>query len=208
MRRRRGKRFLKIVILLTLGLISLIFFVTGILYYEGFFIPQVHSIKQEVWLSSDPKEPPIAILVFEFSSKGSFTANYPIHVKVKMMISSGINLTDIMPVTIVFPDAYMYPRVIEKPGMPPTAGIVSLSLTQEGITGEADIEFTSRGIFGYIIFSKDSPAYYAANSPLIEIAPYETRLQIESGEKNLGITLIGVAITIFVALLLYLIKAS
>lgn len=193
------------IISLILCSISIILFVIGILYWRGWFTPPVHSIKQDAWLS-DPKEPPKATLIFDFSSKGAFTANYPIHVKVRMMVSKGINVTDIMPIDIIFPDTYAHPIIIEKPGAPPTAGIVKLNSTPEGLVGEADIEFTSKGAFGYVIFSKGNPVYYAANISLIEIAPYETRLQLEASQRNHGIAFITAAIATFVALLIYLAK--
>lgn len=186
--------------------ISIILFVIGALYWRGLFVPRAQSIKQDPWLSDDPKEPPRAILIFDFSSKGAFTANYPIHVRVRMMVSEGTNVTDIMPIDIIFPDTYVYPRIIEKLGAPPTAGIVKLNSTHEGLVGEADIEFTSKGAFGYIIFSKGNPVYYAANISIIEIAPHETRLQLEASERNHGIAFITTAIAAFVALVIFLAK--
>jgi len=201
-RGKASKQRVKMAIPLTICSISIILLVIGILYWIGLFTPNVQSIKQDPWLSDNLDESPKAILIFDFSSKGAFTANYPIHIKVRMMISEGVNVTDIMPIDIIFPDAYAYPRTIEKPGFPPTAGIVKLNSTQEGLAGEADIEFTSKGTFGYIIFSRDSPVYYAADIPLIEIAPYEVRLQLDESSRNHGIVFIVAAISAFFALLL------
>jgi hypothetical protein len=178
------------------------FVLAGILYLIGTFTPFALSIKQDAWPSDDPREPPKALLIFNFSSKAAFTANYPIHVKVRMMVSNSVNVTDMVPIDVVFPDAYAYPMVIEKPGAPPTAGIVRLASTTESLDGEADMEFMSAGTFGYIVFSKNLPAYYAADNDMIEVSPYETRLEIQTGERNIGITLVGIGVTSIVALLL------
>ena len=113
-------------------------------------IPIVEHIKQDAWIRENPSEPPVAVLMFTFTSKGGFFANNPIHVRIQMWLTVGKNYSNIV---ICFPDAYAYPRN-QTPGKPPNAGWIPI--TKSGnLTGEGDIEFTSSGSFGYIIYSEE-----------------------------------------------------
>lgn len=171
---------------------ALILFIPGLLFILGTFIPTAEHIKQDAWLPENPdEEPPIAILMFTFTSKGDFTANYPIHVKIQMWVTVGINCSN---VAICFPDSYAYPRK-QTPGKPPEAGWIPISENGDRI-GESDIEFTSQGSFGYIIYSNNEPVYYAADQEIIHVSPHENRIQLELSHRTAGFTLIGISVSI------------
>ena len=69
-------------------------------------IPTVEHIKQDVWIRQNSSEPPIAVLMFIFTSKGGFTGQ-PIHVKIQMWLTEG-GITPTLP--SFFQTAYAYPR--------------------------------------------------------------------------------------------------
>jgi len=173
---------------------AVILIALGLLFILGTFIPTAEHIKQDAWLSDKPdEEPPIAVLMFTFTSKGDFTANYPIHVRIQMWVTVGINYSN---VAICFPDSYAYPRN-QTPGKPPEAGWISISENDDRV-GEGDIEFTSEGSFGYIIFSDNKPVYYAADQEIIHVLPHENRIQFELNHKIAGFTLIGIGVSLIV----------
>lgn len=164
----------------------------GFLFILGTFVPTAKHIKQDAWISEKPDEqPPIAVLMFTFTSKGDFAANHPIHVRIQMWVTVGINFSD---VAICFPDSYAYPRH-QTPGKPPDAGIFPISENGDRI-GEGDIEFTSEGSFGYIIYSEDEPVYYAADQEIIHVLPHQNIAQLELSHKTTGITLIGIGVSL------------
>lgn len=181
--------------------LSAILISIGVIFIGGLFTPDVQSIKQDAWPAEKLEDSPIAVVVFSFTSRGAFTANHPIHIKVDMFISEGINITNLLPLEIIFPDSFAYPRNITELGFPPNAGSVKISQKNMGGFGEGDVEFTSGGSFGYIIYSKGVPVFYAANIPVIEVAPYEIRLQLETNERNIGMGLMAVGVTLFVGFL-------
>jgi len=165
--------------------------IVGFLFLTDVFIPTAENIKQDAWIRQNHSEPPIAVLMFTFTSKGGFFTGQPIHVKIQMWLTVGENYTDI---AIVFPDAYAYPRN-QTPGKPPSAPW--FSLTENGDrNGQGNMEFTASGSFGYIIYSEGQPVYYAADQKTIEISPYENFLQVEYGLHGLGLTLISIAASI------------
>jgi len=172
-------------------ILSVIMFIIGILFMTDIFIPTVEHIKQDAWIRQNSSEPAIAGLMFIFTSKGGFFTGQPIHVKIQMWLTEGENYTDI---AIVFPDAYAYPRN-QTPGKPPSAPWICLKEDGDRI-GEGDIEFTSPGSYGYIIFSEGQPVYYAADQKTIEISPYENFLQVRYSLYGLGLTLISIAVSI------------
>jgi hypothetical protein len=51
----------------------------GVLLLSEFFAPIIENVKQDAWIKEDPSEPPVAILMFIFSSKWGFFSNSPIH---------------------------------------------------------------------------------------------------------------------------------
>ena len=183
-------------ILLTL-LCTILLIIFGLLLISGLFISEACHIKQDAWLSEKPdEEPPIAVLMFTFTSKGDFTANYPIHVRIQMWVTVGINCSN---VAICFPDSYAYPRN-QTSGKPPEAGWIPISENGDRI-GEGDIEFTSQGSFGYIIYSNNEPVYYAANQEIIHVLPHERRIQLDLSHKSVGIALIGIGISLIVGVI-------
>jgi hypothetical protein len=165
--------------------------IVGFLFVTDVFFPTAENIKQDAWIRQNPSEPPIAVLMFTFTSKGGFFTGQPMHVKIQMWLTAGENYTDI---AIVFPDAYAYPRN-QTPGKPPGAPWFSLTENGDRI-GQGDMEFTASDSFGYIIYSEGQPVYYAADQKTIEISPYENFLQVRYGLYGLGLTLISIAISI------------
>lgn len=131
----------------------------------------------DVWVEN-VNEDPLAVLTFTFTSVDAFTTNYPIHVRVHMLITRGRE-KELLPVSIVFPDAFKYPREIKSPSGTPTAAQVDIK-TSPPYEGETDMEFTQPGSFGYIIFSKGKPRYYAATRPAIKVSPHEFRVLVQS----------------------------
>jgi hypothetical protein len=61
------------------------------------------------------------------------------------------------------------------------------------------MEFTQAGSFGYIIFSKEKPRYYAGNREAIKISPYEARSQIENNRIMAGLTVSGIGVATVLA---------
>lgn len=183
--------------ILVASICAVILIVPGLLFISGTFIPTAEHIKQDAWLSEKPsEEPPIAFLVFTFTSKGDFYANHPIHVSIQMWVTVGINCSNVV---ICFPDSYAYPRH-QTPGKPPDAGEIPISENGDRI-GEGDIEFTSEGSFGYIIFSDNKPVYYAADQEIIHVLPHENKIQLELNHKIAGFTLIGIGVSLIVGVI-------
>jgi hypothetical protein len=154
-------------------------------------VPTVEHIKQDAWVKENSFEPPIAVLMFVFTSKGGFFSNNPIHVKIQMWLTVGENYSDI---AICFPDAYAYP-MNQTLGKPPSAGWVQV-IKENNFTGEGDIIFTSSGSFGYIIFSEEKPVYYAAEQHIIQISPHESLLQMKFAIYSVGVTLISIGVSV------------
>ncbi len=130
----------------------------------------------DIWIEKGYKDP-LAVITFKFSSEEAFTTNYPINVKVTILITKGLQ-KELLPLRIIFPDSFKHPQEITSPSGTPTAGIVKIR-SSPPYEGEAVIEFTQSGSFGYIIFSKNKPRYYAANRNVITISPYDTRAILE-----------------------------
>lgn len=138
-------------------------------------------------------------LTFIFRSKSAFTTNYPIHVRVVLLLSK--NSEELLPIEIRFPEAYDYPKRIFSSIGTPKAGIINMSSTPP-YSGEGDIEFTQAGGFGYMIFSKGMPRVVVERE-VIKVSPYEVRLQIENSRANqesnqrmLGLTLAGIGVAV------------
>lgn len=171
--------------------ISAIFLISGALFFFGAFIPTVKHIKQDLWVTEKTdSEPPNAYLMFTFTSKGGFTSNCPMHVEIQIWLTVGVNYSNL---AIVFPDAYEYPMK-QIPGKPPEAPWIPISENGDRI-GEGDMEFTSPGSYGYIIYSQEQPVYYAAEQEIIKVSPYEVQAQTDLNHKMLGVTLVGIGLT-------------
>jgi hypothetical protein len=136
-------------------------------------LKQVEQVFQDVWVER-PQDEPHAAYWFTFTSKGAFTANYPVHVLIKLWITKGQEA--LLPLSFLFPDALVYPRRVTQ-GHPPEAPNipVSFSSNEGAYIGEGDMEFTAAGQFGYIIFSQGKPVFYAAQKKIITISPVEVR---------------------------------
>lgn len=134
---------------------------------------KIDHVFSDVWVEKGYSDP-LAVITFSFSTEEAFTANHPITVKVTILITKGLQ-KKLLPIDIHFPDAFKFPRETTGPsGVPPVAGIVKIR-SDPPYEGEAVIEFTQSGSFGYIIFSKGKPRYYAAEKKIITISPHDTR---------------------------------
>ena len=141
----------------------------------------MEQIFNDVWIENIHKDP-LAVFTFTFISEDAFTTNFPIRVKIKMLITQGYQ-KELLPIRFIFPDAFTYPRKIESPSGTPTAAQVSISSIPP-YQGETEMEFTQPGTFGYIIFSKEKPRYYVANRPAIKISPPEVRAMLQQNRQQ------------------------
>jgi len=161
--------------------LSAIFALLGILLitlagYVFFYRPShviVFQNSQDVWDPADPK----GVFFFNFSSQGFITANKPVHVRVTFFITQGLNITDMLPLWLVLPDAYAYPLKTDPQGVTYNAGEIEINPASVSgpATGESDVIFPQSGKFGYIVFSKDKPVWITALEPyfysVVEVAP-------------------------------------
>ena len=130
---------------------------------------KIDHVFTDVWVEKGYFDP-LGVINFTFSSEEAFTANHPINVKVNLLITNGLQ-KELLPIDIHFPDAFNFPRETTGPsGVPPVAGIVKIG-SDLPYEGEAVIEFTQSGSFGYTIFSKGKPRYVAAQKKIITISP-------------------------------------
>ena len=175
-----------------------VFFVIVALYtMQGGFLGSAQQIIQDVWVEN-PADPPKAYYQFTFVSVGAFTANYPIEVSIKLWITKGL-VDQLTPLAFVFPDALSYPQAPSPthPAEAPTIH-VAFSSADGAYVGKGTMEFTAPGQFGYIIFSKGLPVFYAADRKTITVSPVEVREQLNSNQRNTGLTLLGIGITLIV----------
>lgn len=137
----------------------------------------------------------LAQFAFTLTSKGAFTTNYPIHVRVRVLIIEK-QVMEMLPIQVVFPNACEYPRRVVTPLEIPAVARVSISNISP-YCGEAYMEFTYSGTFGYMIFLKDNPLCETVRQKIITVSPYEVRLQIDNVRRQLGIGIValGIAIT-------------
>jgi len=128
---------------------------------------------QDVW---DPAEPK-GMLFFNFSSQGAIAANKPVHVKVVFFITQGLNINDLLPLSVVLPDAYVYPLELDPQGVTYVAGEVEIrpAIGEGPASGESNVIFPRSGKFGYILFSKEKPVYVTTFDPyfypVVEVEP-------------------------------------
>ena len=155
---------------------------------------------QDVWDPAGPK----GVFFFNFSSSGVIAANKPVHIKVTFYYSAGLNITDLIPLCIVFPDAFAYP--LQSSPQNTTYSAASLNLTRDTgpFVGETDAVFQQSGKFGYIVYSKDKPVwadiFEPGFVPIVEIQPAYVGQLGEIADHVLSISSIdfGVCIEIFV----------
>lgn len=154
------------------ALLGLVLVGLGIYVYAyGFGHGTTFLNSQDVWDPADPK----GVFFFNFSSSGIIAANKPVHIKVTFYYSAGLNITDLIPLSIVFPDAFAYP--LQSSPQNTTYSAASLNLTRDvgPFVGETDAVFQQSGKFGYIVFSKDKPVwadiFEPSFVPIIEIQP-------------------------------------
>ena len=76
--------------ILVTSICAIVFIVLGLLFILGTFVPTAKHIKQDAWLSEKPdEEPPIAILMFTFTSKGDFAEKTVDEVTTLRVVDSG-----------------------------------------------------------------------------------------------------------------------
>jgi hypothetical protein len=155
---------------------------------------------QDVWDPADPK----GVFFFNFSSPGAIAANKPVHIKVTFYFSEGVNITDMMPLGIVFPDAFAYPLQASPQNTTYSAASVNLTSETGPLVGETDAVFQQSGKFGYIVFSKEKPVWLDIFEPsfvaIVEIQPAYVGQLAEIADRVLSISSMdfGICIEIFV----------
>jgi hypothetical protein len=162
-------------------------------------IADIESKTQVLWTEPN-NETPKAAIQFTFTSKAAFTTNYPIHAKVEIWFSrEDKNDTNVV-VHIVKPPAQAFKYPLSDT---PEAGLIKISQSGEPRKGELDLEFTSPGSYGFVIFAGSSSylgnmtvAYAAQDKQVIEISPPETRFQSEWSVKVFGIALIPISVVL------------
>ena len=142
---------------------------------------KIEHFFNDVWVEKGYPDP-LAVITFKFTSEEAFTTNHPINVKVTILITKGFQ-NELLPLEIIFPDAFKYPQEITSPSGTPTAGIVKIRESPP-YEGETIIEFTQPGSYGYIIFSKGRPRYFAAERKIITVSSYDTRAILNKIEKK------------------------
>lgn len=177
--------------------VGLIFVIVALYTMQGGFLGSAQQIIQDAWVEN-PADPPKAYYQFTFVSVGAFTANYPIELSIKLWITKGL-VDQLTPLAFVFPDALAYPQTpsLTHPAEAPTIN-VTFSLADGAYVGKGAIEFTAAGQFGYIIFCKGQPAYYTADRKTITVSPVEVREQLNNNQRNTGLTLLSIGITLIV----------
>lgn len=118
---------------------------------------------QDVW---DPFDP-MGVFFFNFSSQGLIAANKPVHVKVVFYITQGLNISDLLPLKIILPDAYLYPLKPDPLNTTYEAGIIEINpaVSEGPASGESNVLFPQSGKFGYILFSKEQPVWINVFEP-------------------------------------------
>lgn len=154
------------------ALLGLVLVGLGIyIYAYGFGHGMTFLNSQDIWDPADPK----GVFFFNFSSSGVIAANKPVHIKVTFYYSTGLDITNLIPLSIVFPDAFAYP--LQSSPQNTTYSAASLNLTRDTgpFVGETDAVFQQSGKFGYIVFSKDTPVwadiFEPGFVPIVEIQP-------------------------------------
>lgn len=141
------------------------------IYVHGLSHGMTFFNSEDVWNPADPK----GVFFFNFSSSGIITANKPLHVKVIFYYSTGLNIADLTPLSIVFPDAFAYPLQVSPQNTTYSAASVNLTRDTGPFVGETDLIFQQSGKFGYIVFSKGEPVWIDIFGPgfvpIVEIQP-------------------------------------
>jgi len=181
-------------------LLPIIFVAMGILLivlsaYIFFYSPtraMTFQTSQDVWNGAEPK----GMFFFNFSSAGLIAANKPVHVKTVFFITQGLNINDLLPLTVVLPDAYAYPLKPDPQGVTYGAGEIEIkpAIDNAPASGEADVIFPQSGKFGYILFSKGNPVYVTVFDPyfyaIVEVAPSSVWIFAHSIDSALVISLL------------------
>lgn len=147
---------------------------------------------QDVW---DPAEPKGAFF-FNFSSEGPIAANKPVHVKIVFFITQGLNISDLLPLTVVLPDAYAYPKQLDPQGVTYVAGEIEIkpAVGEGPASGESDVIFPQSGKFGYILFSKGEPVHWTIFDPyfypVVEVEPASVWILPQAIDRALVISLL------------------
>ena len=166
--------------------------------YIFFFRPSHVTIFQnsmDVWDPANPK----GAFFFNFSSQGAIAAGRPVHVKVTFFITQGLNISDMLPLSIILPDSYAYPLKPDPQGVTYSAGDVEIKPVINGpATGEIDVIFPQSGKFGYIIFSKSTPVWVTSMEPffysIVEVEPANVGIFLASFESFLAVSLLELGI--------------
>jgi hypothetical protein len=181
-------------------LLSLIIGCLVLIFNPYLILPSVSDTKQIPWTKPN-EETPKAVIQFTFTSKVAFTTNYPIHVKVEILLLKEENENDTnLVIGIVNPPAQAYKTPLSEY---PYSALIWMSTDGLPRTGELDVEFTASGSYGFFILSGVLPELtnmtvaFVYNSALIEIEPYNIRFTSEWAIRAISIPVIFSCIGIY-----------
>ena len=173
MKKRKSKGKIRRLPIIFGGIGIILMILSAYLFFCGPTRTTTFQNSQDVW---DPAEPK-GVFFFEFSSQGLIVANKPVHVKIVFFITQGLNISDLLPLTVVLPDAYAYPLKPDPQGVTYVAGEIEIkpAIGEGPASGESDVTFPQSGKFGYILFSKGEPVYVTVFDPyfypVVEVEP-------------------------------------
>jgi len=149
--------------------------------------------------------------VMDFTSNMAYTVGEPIIVDVELFIDENYyDGTGVNGFVVYFYDSYPEPsqRYFENEGSigkVPHFVTVPLKFSDEQhATGHGELYCSRPGNFGFEIFSTIDGALYNSiyqTDNSLDVAPFETRLQIKNNNIMLGVALVGLFFTIFEILL-------
>ena len=172
-------------------------FIVGILiFFCPYFLVSSYSVQRTFLLGNQSKQ--LGIILFNITSEGALTANYPIKVDVELRVwndtVSYFNKSSYIILVIV--NSNEYPPKIDK-GLPITGGII---ISPETKKGTGTILFPFPGPFSqYYVFVDGNlwafNLHQEQGSPIFSILDYGVRLQIENSNKMIGLALITISLS-------------
>jgi hypothetical protein len=172
----------------------------GIFLFFNPYILVTDYIVTTMSLAGDPSGNP-TILLFKLESKGFLTANFPVNIYAKFFVGSDWEsiFKNATTIYILIIDSYSYPINESKDGSIGVGFIKISTITREG-TGQ--IIFPYDGEYStYWIMIDGNPVYFANyptknESTLFKILDYSTRASLENDNKNLGIAISALSLSI------------
>lgn len=168
-----------------------------------FFYPYLFVSTYSVTKSSLAGDPPanITTILFKLESKGLLTSNFPIDIKIKFYVGSDWEkeFQNANSIIVWIRGSYNYPIKESNGGFISDGSVRISSLTREG-TGT--IIFPYEGEYSTYAIEFNERLFYIANFPepneptLFKVLDYSTRTSIENNNKNLGIAIISISLTV------------